>query len=92
LILWLLMMFCNVPATLFARIIRIQRQMFFYDIALLIARTGSLFFGGLYVSASTTVLLYSSVGAVMNVIFIVIVGRKIQRQERAGETLDLKNT
>ena len=82
LVLWLMFMFCNLPAVLFARIIRIQRQMFIYDIFLLLARTSSLLLGGKYLSAYYTIGLVSLVGAIMNIIFIVIVGYILMNKER----------
>ena len=84
LILWLLFMFCNLPALLCARIARMQRMMFLYNLALLILRTLALIVGGLYLSASYTVLLFSIVGALMNVIFIFIIGFALKKRE--GET------
>jgi lipopolysaccharide exporter len=86
LVLWLLFMFSNVPAALFARIIRIQRQMFMFDVTLLLVRTATLYFGGLHLSPSTTILLFSSVGGVMNVVFIGIVGYKLWKSERNKQT------
>ena len=88
LVVWLLFMFCNVPAVLFGRIIRIQRQMFFFDVALLLARTASLYFGGLYLSASATVFLFSLVGGVMNIFFIGIVAYKLWLSEARRQNLD----
>lgn len=85
LVLWLLFMFSNVPATLFARIIRIQRQMFMFDVTLLLVRTASLYLGGVYLSPSTTILLFSSVGGVMNVVFIGVVGYKLWKSEASRQ-------
>lgn len=79
--LWLMPGFCNVPANLFSRIVRIQRQMFFYDLTLLALRILALYFGGQYLSASATVALFSLVGAVMNTFYIVIVGLILKRRE-----------
>lgn len=81
LVLWMMFMFCNLPAVLFARIIRIQRKMFIYDLVLLSLRALVLFGGGMYLSAVDTIFLVSLVGATMNVIFICIVGFLIMRQE-----------
>lgn len=81
LMLWMMFMFCNLPAVLFARIIRIQRKMFIYDLILLSARAMVLFAGGIYLSAVNTILLLALVGAIMNIIFIVIVGFILMRSE-----------
>ncbi|MGA2531514.1 MAG: oligosaccharide flippase family protein [Candidatus Aminicenantales bacterium] len=84
LILWLLFAFCNLPADLCARIARMQRKTFLYNLALLVLRTLALIVGGLYLSASYTVMLFSIVGAIMNVIFILIIGFALKKRE--GET------
>lgn len=81
LVLWLMLMLCNLPANLFSRIVRIQRQMFFFDLAVLVLRTLALTAGGLYLSASSTVLLFSLVGAVMNVLYILVIGVVLRRKE-----------
>jgi len=84
LILWLLFMFCNVPADLCAKIARMQRKMFLFNVAVLVLRTIALVAGGLYLSASSSVTLFSIVGAVMNIIFIFIIGVALKKRE--GET------
>lgn len=81
LVLWLIFMFCNLPSILFARIIRMQRQMFFFDVVLLAARALTLILGGMYMTASNTVMAFSLVGALMNIIFIFIIGHAIMRKE-----------
>jgi O-antigen/teichoic acid export membrane protein len=81
LIIWLAVSFCNLPAVLFAKIIRIQRFVFFYDIALLIMRSLALVIGGLYFNAQQTVLLFALVGSVMNAYLIVHVGRVVIKSE-----------
>jgi len=81
LVLWLLVGFCNLPSVLFAKIIRIQRFVFFYDLVLLAVRTFALVLGGLYISASHTVILFAVVGAVMNVILIFRVGYAVKKKE-----------
>lgn len=81
---WLLFMFCSLPATLTARIARMQRQMFLFNLTLLVLRSLALILGGMYLSASFSVLLYSMVGAFMNVVFILMVGFALKKRE--GET------
>lgn len=88
LVIWLLFMFCNVPAALFGRIIRIQRQMFVFDLAVLAFRTASLYVGGQYLSPATTILFFSCVGGVMNVIFIGLVGYKLWKAEAGSQKID----
>ena len=45
LVIWMVFVFCNLPAVLFAKIIRIQRFVFLYDLALLAARALALAVG-----------------------------------------------
>jgi len=83
LMIWMAFYFCNLPAVLFARIIRIQRFVFFYDLALLAARTTALVLGGLFLSAPQTVMLFALVGAAMNAFLIFSVGRTVMKKEGA---------
>lgn len=80
--LWLLFAFCNLPSVLFARVIRIQRKMFFYELVLLTIRALVLILGGMYLSSLQTIMLFSLFGAIMNTIFIAIVGFLLMRKER----------
>ena len=84
LMIWMAVVFCNLPATLFGRIIRIQRFVFFYDVSLLVARTAALVLGGFFLSASQTVMAYAVVGAAMNTYLIVAVGRAVMKNEGAA--------
>lgn len=84
LIIWMLFVFCNLPAVLFARLIRIQRTVFFYDLVLLAVRVSILVIGGLYLSALYCVMLFSVVGAVMNLCLILIVGFAIVKKKGTG--------
>jgi O-antigen/teichoic acid export membrane protein len=81
LVLWLLFVFCNLPAVLFARLIRIQRALFFYNAGVLAARTTVLVVGGLYLTALQTIALFSLAGAAMNIALILIVGRALLKRE-----------
>ena len=84
LIIWLAVSFCKLPAVLFARIIRIQRFVFFYDLMLLVLRTFALLMGGAWLSVHQTVMLFALVGATMNAFLIVYVGRAVKK--RGGPT------
>lgn len=84
LILWLAVMLCNLPSSIFAKIIRWQRQSLFFDVALIIIRALSLVLGGLYLSALHTVVVFSVVSSVMNVVWIALVGIAIMKKE--GDT------
>jgi O-antigen/teichoic acid export membrane protein len=80
-IMWLLFLFCNLPSVLFSRIIRIQREMFFFDIMVLAVRAAMLILGGMYLSALQTIMLFSILSALMNIIYIAIVGFILMRKE-----------
>jgi O-antigen/teichoic acid export membrane protein len=79
--LWMMFVFCNLPAVLFARLIRIQRAIFIYDLVLLGARGAALMLGGLYLNELQTITLFSLVGAAMNAILIVLVGHAVMKKE-----------
>ena len=48
LVVWLLFVFCNLPSVLFARLVRLQREVLVFNIVLLIARVSALMIGGTY--------------------------------------------
>jgi lipopolysaccharide exporter len=81
LIVWLMFMFCNLPAVLFARIIRMQRKLFFFDLLVLASRALVLVLGGIYLQAPTTILMFSIVGAIMNLSFVFMVGIALSKSE-----------
>jgi len=81
LVVWLAVGFCNLPAVLFARIIRIQRSIFFYDLVLLAARTLVLVICGATLPVQQTVMIFAVVGAVMNGFLIFWVGRTLIKNE-----------
>lgn len=81
LVLWMMFAFCNLPAVLFARLIRIQRTVFLYDLVLLAARTLVLVLGGLYLNASDTIMPFALLGAIMNLFLILLVGHAVMKKE-----------
>jgi O-antigen/teichoic acid export membrane protein len=87
LVVWLVFMFCNLPASLFGRIIRIQRQMFLFDLSVLLLRTASLYIGGMYFSSVSTISFFSWVGGLMNILFIGIVGHKLWKAEAGKQNI-----
>jgi O-antigen/teichoic acid export membrane protein len=91
LVLWSLFCFCNLPAVLFTPIIRMQRSKFFFYQVQLIAGTIALIMGGMYMPASQTVLLFSLVGAVMNVVYIIIIGFALMKMEGDTALKDILN-
>jgi len=70
LLLWNLAGFSYVPAVIIARILRKQRNLFLFDCLLLLTRTAVLVFGGMYFTSLTTVISFSVVGFIFNVILI----------------------
>lgn len=81
LIIWMLFVFCNLPAVIFSRIIRIQKFVFFYDMVLLATRSAAMILGGLYLKLTQTVMAFAIVGATMNLFLIFFVGREVIRRE-----------
>ena len=75
---WLLVAFCNLPAVLFARLIRIQRLVFFLDCAALALRSLTLVLGGIWLPAPGTVLAFAAVGVVSNIALIGLVHRMLR--------------
>ena len=58
------------------------------DLAVLAFRTTSLYIGGQYLSPATTILFFSCVGGVMNVIFIGLVGYKLWKTETEKQKIE----
>jgi len=82
LILWLVVLFSNVPSVLFARILRQQRSLFFFELIVLISRVGVLGIGGHWLSALNTVIIFSALSSLLNVMLIVWVGVLLITSER----------
>jgi hypothetical protein len=76
-----LISFGNLPAVLFARLIRIQRSLFFYNSLVLAVRIAALVIGGVYLTALQSIALFSLVGAIMNLVLILFVGRVLLKRE-----------
>lgn len=91
LVIWMLFVFCNLPAVIFSRIIRIQKFVFFYDIVLLFLRTAVLAFGGVYLKLTQTVMIFAIVGSIMNSFLIYYVGRKVAKKEGMINLLSVEN-
>ncbi len=83
--LWMFAGFCNVPASLFARILRQQRNLFLYECVILLSRTGVLLVGGLYWSAMSTVAAFSALGFVLNIALILWIGILLLQQNETCE-------
>lgn len=91
LVIWLIFMFCNLPSVLFARILRLQRQLFIFNFILLLIRALVLVLGGIYLKASPTIFYFSIVGAIMNIIFILIIGLVLMKREGASTWKEMTN-
>jgi len=74
LLLWMFVLFSNVPSVLFARILRQQKNLFVFDCFVLLTRTSILAFGGFYWTALTTIIFFSVLGFILNVILIGWIG------------------
>lgn len=81
LVLWSLFSCCNLPAVLFARLIRIQRTIFYYNLFILFSRVGVLVLGGWCLAATQTVALFSLLGAALNLSLILLVGDALLKRE-----------
>ena len=68
-------------AVLFAKIIRIQRFVFFFDIVLLSLISVVLLLGGIFLSALQTIMLFALVSSILNTIFIFKVGHVVMKKE-----------
>ncbi|MCS7338619.1 MAG: oligosaccharide flippase family protein [Verrucomicrobiae bacterium] len=85
LVIWLFFAFCNQPAVLLARVIRIQRTVFLYNVGVLLSRWGLLLIGGRYLSPLECVALFSVLGAFLNIFLIALVGYVLVKREGSGE-------
>ncbi len=79
LVLWLALMFANVPAVLFAQIYRKQRAVLLQDVLLLVARVLALVIGGRRGSPLLAIALYSLVGVAFNLFIIFWAGSFLRK-------------
>lgn len=82
LILWIFVMFCNVPSILFAKILRQQKNLFLFECVVLSTRILVLTAGGLYLSALKTVIAFSILGLILNTFLILWIGILLFKQKR----------
>jgi O-antigen/teichoic acid export membrane protein len=71
LLVWLVPAFCNVPAVLLTRVLRLQRRLLVYDAVLLGTRITALIAGGMYLSAKATIITFSILGGMFNTYLII---------------------
>lgn len=81
LILWHAVAFCNVPAVLFARILRQQRNLLLYEILVLLSRTSILIITGVLTVAFNAVVSFSVLGSLLNAFLILWVGIAVFKQK-----------
>lgn len=84
LVLWLMLMFANVPAVLFAQIYRKQKAVLLQDICLLTLRALAIVVGGLRRSPLLAVVLYSLVGVLFNLFIILWAGNFLSKGRRTS--------
>jgi O-antigen/teichoic acid export membrane protein len=82
LVIWLAVLFCNLPSNLFARIIRQQRNLFLFELLALVLRSSVLAVGGYYWVAKTTVIVFSILGCLLNIVFILWIGGVLRYKEQ----------
>ena len=78
---WMLVFFCNTPAVLMARIIRIQRAMLLFDIVLVGITSLALVYGGSHLTAYQTVILLALVGGAANAVRIGFIANAVLKGE-----------
>lgn len=83
---WLLFVFCALPAVLFARLIRIQHVVFIFNLIVLGVRAAILTVGGSRVPPEQCLAFFALAGAALNALLILIVGGLLMRAERLPRT------
>ena len=79
LVLWIGVVFCNVPANLILRILRHQRDLFLFDLLHLVARVATLVMGGLWLEPLRTIMGLGILGALFNMALILYAAAVLQR-------------
>jgi O-antigen/teichoic acid export membrane protein len=82
LVLWLGLMFCNLPAALLGRILRQQRNLLIFDVLLLAARVTALVVAARTLTPVQTVMVFSLVGFAFNAFFILWIAALVLRHDR----------
>jgi O-antigen/teichoic acid export membrane protein len=83
LVFWLVPSFANVPAVLLARILRQQKNLFFFELIVLTSRVIVLVVGGCYLNELQTVRLFSIVGFLLNMSLILWAGILIFKNDKS---------
>ncbi len=69
--LWLAFGFMNRPAFAVAQVLGLQKLLLYYETTLLVTRVGGLFYGAYYLSPLGTIILYSVLGTLFNLLLII---------------------
>ncbi|MBN1123654.1 MAG: oligosaccharide flippase family protein [Sedimentisphaerales bacterium] len=80
---WIAVLFCNAPASLCGRILRQQRNLFIFELIVLVSRASVLVIGGFYLSALQTVILFSVLGFLLNMLLILWIGSLLVTSEKS---------
>lgn len=78
--LWLTTL-CGLPSYLFARAMRMQRKLFFFELVRLVIGTFALIAGGVYLTSAQTILAYSAASVIISLVLVFVVGRALVRKE-----------
>lgn len=79
LLLWLVLLLVNAPATAYVQLLGYQRLLLGYDVALLAARAVAILVGAHFGDALLSIALFSSVGAIFNVWLIAKIALAVRR-------------
>lgn len=85
LLIWLIPALANIPAMVVSRIIRRQRYVLVYEIAMLFVRSAALYLGIRFCDPLTTVILFSVSGAAGNVALIIIFMLMLRRRSNGDD-------
>ena len=79
LMLWIFAGFSNMPSVVIMRILRQQQKLLMYECIILLSRTIILIVGGVYWQSLTTVISFSILGIILNIVLILWVGTFIRK-------------
>jgi len=84
--LWVGLLFVNPPSVMLFSVLSLQKYSMIFDVILLLCRLSALVVGGILLNAISTVMLYSIVGVVFNIIVILFMYRilRVQKNKSNG--------
>lgn len=71
-IVWMLFGLCNIPSVIASRIVRKQHYLLIFEIAMLLFRSAALLVGCIWFNSLISVILFSVVGALGNIVLVVV--------------------